>query len=97
MSPELILVVAAITYASRAIGLAALPDLPPRVVAILDRMPSALFAGLAMQALVVPGPAFAAIPVVAAAAGALLVTPLRSLPACLLAGIAAYVLAAMLT
>jgi branched-subunit amino acid transport protein len=97
MSPELILVVAVITYASRAVGLAALPDMPSRVVAILDRMPSALFAGLAVQTLVIPGPEIAAFPVLAAAAGALLVTPLRSLPACLLAGIAAYGLAAILT
>jgi branched-subunit amino acid transport protein len=93
MSLELILLVAAITYGSRAIGLAALPDLSPRVAAVLDRMPSALFAGLAMQALVLPGPTLAGGGILAAVVGALLVTPRRSLPACLLAGTIGYALA----
>jgi branched-subunit amino acid transport protein len=97
VSVELILVVAAITYGSRALALAVLPEMPPRIAAVLDRMPPALFAGLAMQALVAPGPAPAGTPVLAAATGALVVTPLRSLPACLLAGMAAYLAAAMLT
>jgi branched-subunit amino acid transport protein len=96
MSLEFILLVAAITYGSRAIGLAVLPDLPPRVASTLDRMPPALFAGLAMQALVLPGPTLAGPGVLAAVVGALLVTPRRSLPACLLAGTAAYVAAALL-
>jgi branched-subunit amino acid transport protein len=96
MSLEFILLVAAITYGSRAIGLAALPDLPPRVAATLERMPSALFAGLAMQALVLPGPTLAGTGVLAAVACALLVAPRRSLPACLLAGTAAYAAAALL-
>jgi hypothetical protein len=95
MSAELILLVAAITYGSRAAGLA-LPLMPPRIAMILDRMPPALFAGLAMQAIVIPGPLLAGTGVLAAAIGALVVTPLRSLPACLVAGIAAYGLAAFL-
>jgi hypothetical protein len=97
MSAELILIVAVITYGSRAVGLALLPLMPPRIAAILERMPPALFAGLAMQAIALPGPALAGTGVLAAAAGALLVTPLRSLPACLVAGIAAYALAVILT
>ena len=96
MSLEFIMIVAAITYGSSAIGLAVLPDLPPRVASTLDRMPPALFAGLAMQALVLPGPEVAGPRVLAAVAGALVVTPLRSLPACLLAGVAAYVAVAVL-
>ena len=93
MSLELILLVAAITYASRAIGLAALPDLSPRVSAVLERMPSALFAGLAMQTMVLPGPVLAGSGVLAAAVAALLVAPRHSLPACLVAGTIGYALA----
>jgi len=93
VSVELLLIVAAITYGSRMLGIVVLPVMPPRIAAVLDRMPPALFAGLAMQSLVTPGPELAAPGVVAAAAGALLVAPLRSLPMCLLAGIVAYLLA----
>ena len=97
MSVELLLLVALITYGSRMVGVALLPVMPPRVAAVLDRMPPALFAGLAMQSIVGPGPELAATGVLAAAAGALVVAPLRSMPACLVAGIAAYALAAIVS
>ena len=91
MTPELALVIAAITYGSRAMALAFLPPMPPRLARIFDRMPAPLFAGLAAQALVGPAGDVAAPEVLAAAGGAIVVSPLRSLPACLVAGLAAWV------
>jgi branched-subunit amino acid transport protein len=96
MTPELVLVIAAITYGTRALALAILPPMPPRLARVLERMPAPLFAGLAAQALVGPGGDVAAPEVLAAAAGALLISPLRSLPACLLAGMAAWIVAGAL-
>jgi branched-subunit amino acid transport protein len=93
VSPELILVVAAITYGSRALALAFLPPLPPRLARLFDRMPAPLFAGLAAQALVGPGGQVAAPDVLAAAGGAIVVSPLRSVPACLVAGLVAWIVA----
>lgn len=90
MSWELLLALGAITYASRAAALAFLPPLPDRLRVVIDRVPAALFAGLAAQSLVMPGGALATGQVLAAAAGALVVAPLRSLPACLLAGVLAF-------
>lgn len=90
MSPELVLVLAVLTYGSRALPLVALPPLPARMRHVLDRVPPALFAGLAAHALVLPDAVAAPGEVVAAAAGALLAAPLRSLPICLAAGLAAY-------
>jgi branched-subunit amino acid transport protein len=90
MSWELLVGLGVLTYGSRAAALALLPKVPPRLAAILDRMPSALFAGLAAHALVIPGGVLAEPPVLAAAAGALAVTPFRSVPICLAAGLAAY-------
>jgi branched-subunit amino acid transport protein len=90
MSWELLLLLAALTYASRAAALVALPAPSPGVRTIIDRMPPALFAGLAAHSLVVPGTGLVEPPIVAATAGALLVSPRRSLPACLVAGLLAY-------
>jgi branched-subunit amino acid transport protein len=95
MTPELLLVIAVITYGSRALAMALLPPMPPRVARVLDRMPAPLFAGLAAQALVGPGGEVAAPEVLAAAGGALVISPLRSLPACLVAGLAAWVAAGL--
>ena len=95
MTPELVLVIAAITYGSRALAMAVLPPMPPRSARVLDRMPAPLFAGLAAQALVGPGGEIAAPEVFAAAGGALLISPLRSLPACLVGGLAAWVVAGL--
>jgi branched-subunit amino acid transport protein len=92
VSWELILVLGGLTYASRAAALVLLPSLPDGVRTILDRVPAALFAGLAMHSLVVPGVGLAAAPILAAAAGAVAVAPLRSLPLSLIAGICGYLL-----
>jgi branched-subunit amino acid transport protein len=96
MTPELVLVIAAITYGTRALALAFLPPMPARLARVLERMPAPLFAGLAAQALVGPGGDVATPEVLAAAGGALLFSPLRSLPACLLAGTAAWIVAGAL-
>ena len=66
MTPELVLVIAAITYGTRALALAILPPMPPRLARVLERMPAPLFAGLAAQALVGPGGDVAAAEVLAA-------------------------------
>jgi branched-subunit amino acid transport protein len=93
MTPELVLVIAVLTYGSRALALAFLPPLPPRLARVFDRMPAPLFAGLAAQALVGPGGEVAAPEVLAAAGGAIVLSPLRSVPACLTAGLVAWVIA----
>jgi branched-subunit amino acid transport protein len=90
MTLELIVALAVMTYTSRALALAYLPPLPARLATILDRMPPALFAGLAAHALIGPEGRVADAPVFAAAAGALVAAPLRSLPTCLVVGLAAY-------
>jgi len=90
VSWELIAVLAAITYGSRIAALVLLPSMPRDIRRVLDRMPPALFAGLAAHSLVIPGVGLVETPVLAATAGAIVVSPLRSLPICLLAGVAAY-------
>jgi hypothetical protein len=79
------------------LALAYLPPLPGRLATILDRMPPALFAGLAAHALIGPAGGLADAPVLAAAAGALVAAPLRSLPVCLATGLLAYGVVATLT
>jgi branched-subunit amino acid transport protein len=90
MTWELLLALAALTYGSRVAALVLLPAPPARVRAVIDRIPPALFAGLAAHSLVIPGQGLVDAPTLAAAAGALVVAPLRSLPVCLVAGVAAY-------
>ncbi len=87
MTAEILVVIALVTYASRAAALVLLPPPSPRVRQILDRVPPALFAGLAAQSLFVPTEGLAAAPTIAGALGALAVSPKRSLPLCLLAGV----------
>ena len=91
MTWELVVAIGAITFVSRAVSLVLLPQLPARVRQVLDRMPAAIFAGLAAHSLVVPGGAMADIHTLAAAAGAVIAAPLRSLPLCLIAGLVGYV------
>ncbi len=91
MTWELLLIIALITYASRAGALVLLPAPSARVRGVIDRIPPALFAGLAAHSLVEPGVGLADPATLAAAGGALAVAPLRSLPVCLVAGVAAYV------
>jgi hypothetical protein len=56
-------------------------------------MPGPLFAGLAAQALVGPGGDVATPEVLAAAGGAIVLSPLRSVPVCLIAGLVAWLVA----
>lgn len=96
MSWETMLILAALTYGSRAAALAFLPPMPPAVAAVLARMPSPLFAGLAASALLTPEGGLAGIPVLAATIGALVAAPLRSLPVCLVVGLTAYLFASLI-
>jgi hypothetical protein len=93
VSWELIAILAVFTYGSRAAVLALLPQMSASIAAVLERMPSPLFAGLAASALITPQGSIVDVAVLAGTAGAILVAPRRSLPLCLVAGIAAYVLA----
>ena len=90
MTLELILAIGLMTFASRAGAAVFLPPLPHRVTAVLDRMPAAIFAGLAAHELIVPGRGLAEPHTLAAAAGALIVVSRRSLPLCLVAGVIGY-------
>jgi len=97
MSWELIVVLAAMTYGSRAAALVFLPRLPDGVRAVIDRMPPALFAGLAVHSIVAPGGVLADGATLAGAMAAVVVAPLRSLLICLVAGVAAYLVWTVLT
>jgi branched-subunit amino acid transport protein len=88
----LILVVAAITYMSRAAAVVLLPPARGRMLGLVSRIPAPLFAGLAVFALVgeevvMPDPA-----TMAAVIAALAVSPKKSLGLTLAAGLAAYLL-----
>ena len=89
MTVLLILAAAGLTYLSRAAALVLLPAPPPRLQVVLERVPVPLFAGLAALELAGGGgaPDTASL---AAGAGALLLTPTRSLPAILAGGAAGY-------
>jgi branched-subunit amino acid transport protein len=91
MTWELLLLIGAITFASRAVSVALLPPLPDRFRHVVDRMPAAIFAGLAARELVLPGTGLADLHTLAAAAGALILTPRRSLLVCLVGGLIGYV------
>jgi hypothetical protein len=92
----LLLVLAAITYGSRAAALTFLPEPSERVRVLIDRVPPALFAGLAAQAIFDSTGAMAGVPVLAATAGAIICAPFRSLALCLAGGGAGYLLALVL-
>jgi hypothetical protein len=96
VSPLVLVAIALITYGSRAAAVVFLPSPRGRFAAILGRMPAPIFASLAALTLVTHDRSLAAGPVLGAAVGALLVSPKRSLPLCLIGGIAGYVLAALL-
>lgn len=68
-----------------------LPRPSPRFETVLSRIPAAIFAGLATSTLLGDGGTLAGLPVLGAAAGALLVTPARSLLVCLVGGAIGYV------
>ena len=89
MSLPLILAIAALTYASRAIALVAMPHPPDRLKAILDRIPAPLFACLAVASLIGEG-GLAPAATMSAAVVALIATPSRSLLWVLVAGLLGY-------
>ena len=89
MSPLLIVVIALLTYASRALALVFMPDPPRRVKAVLERIPAPLFAALAVTSLIEDG-ALAGAETLSAALCALVAAPTRSLLWVLLAGVAGY-------
>lgn len=95
MSVGLILVIALLTYASRAFALVLMPQPPARMRLVLDRLPAPLFASLAAISLVPEGGAPEPT-VVAAALGALAATPTRSLLWVLAGGFAGYAVGAFL-
>lgn len=92
----LLFVLVVLTFGSRAAALTFLPAPSDRLVVILDRMPPALFAGLAAAALFDSSGDLLGWPLVVAAGGALLLAPLRSLFACLAGGVVGYALALLL-
>jgi branched-subunit amino acid transport protein len=93
----LILVIAGITYGSRAAAVVFLPAARGPLLEFVARIPAPLFAGLAVFALVgedliLPDP-----PVLAAVVAALLVSPKKSLGLTLAAGIAGFLVVELLT
>lgn len=95
MSIALLVTIAVLTYASRAVALVVMPNPPARVRAALDRIPAPLFAALAVTS-IVDGGRLPAPETMAAALGALAVSWTRSLLWILLGGIAAYAVGALL-
>ena len=89
MSLGLLLVIAVMTYGSRALALVLMPNPTARVRAVLDRIPAPLFASIAALSLIDDG-AVAPAETWLAAAGALLLTPTRSLLWVLAGGLAGY-------
>jgi branched-subunit amino acid transport protein len=90
VSPLVLVAIALITYASRAAAVVLLPRPGPRFESILSRIPAPIFASLATATLLGDGGAPVGGPILAAAAGALLLTPARSLLLCLIGGAAGY-------
>jgi hypothetical protein len=96
VSPIVVAVVALLTYASRAAALALLPRPGGRFEAALGRMPAPIFASLAALTLVSEDRSLAGGPILCAALGALVMSPKRSLPRCLIGGVAGYAVGALL-
>ena len=96
MSALVLVAIALITYGSRAAAVVLLPRPSPRFEIILSRIPAAIFASLATATLLGDGGALAGIPTLGAAAGALVVSPRRSLLLCLVGGGVGYATGAWL-
>ena len=96
MSPLVLGALAVITYVSRAVPVVLLPRPSPRVETILSRIPAPIFASLATATLLGDGGTLVSGPTLAAAAGALLLSPARSLLPCLIGGAVGYAAAAWL-
>ncbi|HVQ78053.1 MAG TPA: hypothetical protein VMT79_21240 [Candidatus Binatia bacterium] len=92
MSPVVLAGIALITYASRAAALVFLRKPGGRFAAILGRMPAPIFASLATLSLVTADGSLARGPILWAALGALAASSTRSLPLCLVGGLAGYAL-----
>ena len=90
MSPLVLVVLALMTYLSRAAAVVLLPRPSPRFETILSRIPAPIFASLATATLLGDGGGPVDGPTLAAAAGALLLSPARSLLLCLIGGAAGY-------
>jgi len=97
MSWWLLLLLAGLTYLSRAAGLALLPTPPQRLERLLARIPAPLFAGFVALSLVSPTRSPASLPVLGATAGALCASLTRSFPVVLAGGLAGYVIAFLLS
>ena len=95
MSIALVLLIAGLTYTSRALALVLMPDPPPRLRAVLDRLPAPLFAALAATSLF-DGSRLAPASSLCAAAGALVTAPTRSMAWILAGGLVGYALGALL-
>lgn len=96
MSPLVLGALALITYVSRAVPVVLLPRPSLRIETILARIPAPIFASLATATLLGDGGAPVSGPTLAAAAGALLLSPARSLLPCLIGGAVGYAAAAWL-
>lgn len=97
MSAVVLVVVALITYASRVATLVLLPRPGGRFEAVLGRMPAPIFTSLAMLTLVTDDRSLAGGPILCAALGAAIMSPKRSLPLCLIGGVAGYALGKLLS
>jgi hypothetical protein len=96
VSSLVLVVVALITYASRMATLVFLPRPSGRFEVVLGRMPAPIFASLAMLTLVTDDRSLADGPILSAALGAAIMSPKRSLPLCLIGGVAGYALGTLL-
>lgn len=95
MSWSLLVVLAAVTIASRVLPMTLLPLPRGHRAALLDALPAPLFAALAAVSLVADG--LPGVPVVAATLGALLGAIRRSLVVVLGCGIGGYMVATVVT
>ena len=96
MNAIVMLVLGAITYGSRAASVVILPRPRGRMEHVLARMPAPIFASLAVLSLINPDRTLVAAPVWAAAIGALITAPRRSLALALVGGAAGYVVGRLL-
>jgi branched-subunit amino acid transport protein len=96
VSPLVLAALALITYVSRAVPVVLLPRPSLHIETILSRIPAPIFASLATATLLGDGGALVSGPTLAAAAGALLLSPARSLLPCLIGGAVGYAAAAWL-
>ena len=90
MNAWLLVALALLTYASRAVALVLLPTPSGRVQAVLERVPAPLFAGFAAISMVTAERSLAPPETLAAVAAAVIAGRTRSLLLVLAAGLAGY-------